>query len=118
MLIQILRAKIHRATVTGAELDYEGSLAVDPRLLKAAGMLVGEKVHVVNVNNGNRFETYLIKGKAGEVCLNGPAARLGLKGDKVIVISYGLAEPREAAKFQPTLVFVTEKNRVKKISRA
>src|SRR5262245_16321915 len=109
MLIQILRSKIHRATVTGAELDYEGSLAVDPKLLKAANMIVGEKVHVVNVNNGHRLETYLIRGKAGEMCLNGPAARLGVKGDKVIVITYGLAEPQEAAKFKPTLVFVTDK---------
>jgi aspartate 1-decarboxylase len=90
---------------------------VDPRLLKAAGMLVGEKVHVVNVNNGHRFETYLIKGQPGEVCLNGPAARLGLRGDKVIIIAYGLAEPREAAGYKPTLVFVTDKNKARKIVR-
>lgn len=117
MLIQILRAKIHRATVTGNELDYEGSLAVDPRLLKAAGLMVGEKIHVVNINNGNRFETYLIQGKPGEVCLNGAAARLGLPGDKVIIIAYGLAEPKEAANYKPTVVFVTDRNRVKKIVR-
>jgi aspartate 1-decarboxylase len=117
MLIQILKAKIHRATVTGAELDYEGSLAVDPRLLKAAGLLVGEKVHVVNLNNGNRFETYLIKGKAGEVCLNGPAARLGVKGDKVIVIAYALAEPAEAAAYKPNIVFVTDSNRIKTVKK-
>jgi len=80
MLIEVFKGKIHRATVTEAHLDYEGSLAVDPELIAAAGMVVGEKVQVVNLNNGARFETYLIKGEPGQVCLNGPAARLGLAG--------------------------------------
>ena len=117
MFIQILKSKIHRATITGAELDYEGSLAVDPVLLSAAGMLVGEKVHVVNINNGNRFETYLIKGQSGEVCLNGPAARLGLTGDKVIIMAYALAEPQEAARIKPAIVSVTDRNRIRKPAR-
>ena len=117
MLIQMLKSKIHRATVTGAELDYEGSLAIDPKLLEAAGLFVGEKVHVVNLNNGNRFETYLIRGRSGEVCLNGPAARLGVVGDKVIVMAYALVEPREAASLKPAIVMVTHKNGIKKTHR-
>ena len=115
MLIEILKAKIHRATVTGAELEYEGSLAVDFELLRAAGLIVGEKVQVVNLNNGSRFETYLIKGTAGEVCLNGPAARLGQVGDQVILIAYAQAEPEEAATFKPKIVLLDEQNKLKKI---
>lgn len=117
MFIQILKSKIHRATITDAELHYEGSLAVDPALLKAAGLIAGEKVHVVNINNGNRFETYLIKGKKGEVCLNGPAARLGLVGDKVVVMAYALAEPKEASRIKPAIVAVDDKNRIRKTKR-
>jgi len=112
MLLQMLKAKIHRAMVTGAELDYEGSLALSPALFEASGMLEGEKVQVVNVNNGSRLETYLIRGRPGEVCLNGPAARLGLPGDQVIIISYALLTPEEARTFKPAIVFVDEKNRV------
>lgn len=112
MLLHMLRAKIHRAIVTGSELHYEGSLAISPELLKASGMLEGERVQVVNVNNGSRLETYLIRGKAGEVCLNGPAARLGLPGDKIIIISYALLAPEEARTFKPVIVVVDEKNRV------
>lgn len=112
-MLQMFKSKIHRAVVTGAELSYEGSLAVDPELIEAAGMLVGEKVQVVNLNNGERFETYLIRGAKGEVCLNGPAARLGLAGDKVIIISYALLSPEEARTFKPTVVFVDEQNRIK-----
>jgi aspartate 1-decarboxylase len=113
----MFKSKIHRAVVTGAELAYEGSLAVDPLLLEAAGMLVGERVQVVNLNNGERFETYLISGEAGEVCLNGPAARLGLAGDKVIIISYALLTPEEARAYTPTVVFVDEQNRIKSKSK-
>ena len=116
-MLQMFKAKIHRAVVTGAELAYEGSLAVDPLLLEAAGMLVGERVQVVNLNNGERFETYLISGEAGEVCLNGPAARLGLAGDKVIIISYALLTPEEARAFTPTVVLVDERNRIKSKSK-
>ena len=112
MLLQMLKAKIHRAVVTGAELEYEGSLALCPELFAASGMLEGEKVQVVNLNNGVRFETYLIRGKRGEVCLNGPAARLGLPGDRVIIISYALLSPEEAQEFEPTIVFVDAQNRV------
>ena len=116
MQIEIFRAKIHRATVTGAELEYEGSLAVDRELLDAAGLLVGEKVQVVNLANGVRFETYLIEGKPGEVCLNGPAARLGLPGDRVIIIAYAHMSIEEARSFSPTVVFVDGQNRIVKKS--
>jgi aspartate 1-decarboxylase len=114
MFLEMLKSKIHRATITGAELHYEGSLALDTRLIKAAGLLVGEKVQVVNVNNGERLETYVIAGKKGEVCLNGPAARMGLPGDKVIIIAYASMTPEEARKYKPALVFVDDANRVKK----
>ncbi len=112
MTVEMFRAKIHRAMVTKAELEYEGSLAVDPSLLEAAGLLIGEKVQVVNLNNGARFETYLIKGDPGEVCLNGPAARLGLPGDRVIIIAYAQMSLEEARKFKPTIVMVDEKNKI------
>jgi aspartate 1-decarboxylase len=114
MFLELLKSKIHRATITGAELDYEGSLALDTRLIKAAGLLVGEKVQVVNANNGERLETYIIAGTKGEVCLNGPAARMGLPGDKVIIIAYASMTPEEARKHKPTIVFVDDANRVKK----
>jgi len=112
MTVEMFRAKIHRAMVTKAELEYEGSLAVDPSLIEAAGLLIGEKVQVVNLNNGARFETYLIKGDPGEVCLNGPAARLGLPGDRVIIIAYAQMSLEEARKFKPTIVMVDEKNKI------
>ena len=112
MTVEVFRAKIHRAMVTKAELEYEGSLAVDPSLIEAAGLLIGEKVQVVNLNNGARFETYLIKGDPGEVCLNGPAARLGLPGDRVIIIAYAQMSLEEARKFKPTIVMVDEKNKI------
>ncbi len=112
MTVEMFRAKIHRAMVTKAELEYEGSLAVDPSLIEAAGLLIGEKVQVVNLNNGARFETYLIKGDPGEVCLNGPAARLGLPGDRVIIIAYASMTIEEARKFKPTIVMVDEKNQI------
>jgi aspartate 1-decarboxylase len=115
MLIEILKSKLHRATITGAELSYEGSLAVDPELIAAADMIVGQKVQVVNLNNGARLETYLIKGQPGEVCLNGPAARLGLAGDLIIIIAYATAEPEEAASFKPKVVLLTDHNKIKQI---
>jgi aspartate 1-decarboxylase len=113
MLLQMFKSKIHRATITDANLKYEGSLELDPELMTAANILEGEKVQVVNVANGARFETYTIKGKpdSGTVCLNGPAARLGQVGDEVIVITYVLMSPEEAQKHTPTIVKVDEKNR-------
>ncbi|MDV6234802.1 aspartate 1-decarboxylase [Leptospira ellisii] len=109
-----MKGKIHRATVTDADLNYEGSLTVDMDLVDAAGMRVYEKVSVVNVNNGARFETYIIEGKrgSGEICLNGAAARLGMKGDKVIIITYAQVEESELpADYSPKIVHVDEKNR-------
>lgn len=108
------RAKIHRAVVTEAELNYEGSITIDRDLIDAAGLNVYEKVHVVNINNGNRLETYVIEGVAGSgtICLNGAAARLGSKGDKVIIIAYGHFTPEEAKNHQPTVVRVDGDNKI------
>ena len=115
MYTQILKAKIHRATITDADLYYEGSLTVDSDLMAKAGMLEYEKVHVVNINNGNRLETYLIKGKpaSGTICLNGAAARLGHRGDHIIIISYGLYNSEEAQIHTPTVVLLDENNKIK-----
>ena len=101
------------ATVTSTLLNYEGSIAVDPALLRAAGMIPGEKVHVLNFNNGNRFETYTIAGKKGEISLRGPAAKLGRKGDRVIILAYGMEEQKKASKMRPKIVFVDGRNRLK-----
>ena len=116
MLIQICKAKIHRATVTEARLDYEGSITIDSKIMQKAAIFPFEKVQVVNLNNGERFETYLIQGKSGSgtICLNGPAARLGQTGDQVIVIAYAELEPKEARSFKPKLVYLDSKNRIKK----
>ncbi|GBF49687.1 aspartate alpha-decarboxylase [Leptospira ryugenii] len=117
MIITVCKGKIHRASVTEAELHYEGSLTVDQDLMDLAGMRPYEQVSVVNVNNGARFETYLIVGErgSGTICLNGAAARLGMKGDKIIIITYGQLEESELAKdYQPKVVFVDEANRPKK----
>ena len=110
VLIQILKSKIHMATVTATLLNYEGSIAIDAALLKAAGLTPGEKVHVLNFNNGNRFETYTIIGEKGEISLRGPAARLGKKGDRVIILSYGLEEQKKAEKFRPKIIHVNGRN--------
>ncbi len=106
MMIQVLRAKIHHATITEANLQYVGSLTLDEDLMDAAGMFEFEKIQVVNVNNGERIETYLIKGKRGSqvCCLNGPAARKGMKGDMVIILSYGLVEIGKAKTWYPIIV--------------
>ncbi len=111
----MLRSKIHRATVTDANLEYEGSLTVDPLLLEAAGILPYEQVSVSNLNNGERFETYVIPGKrgAGEMVLNGPTARKGLKGDKVIVFCYEYFNEEELKSFKPRIVLVDENNRMR-----
>ncbi len=112
MLLTLMKSKIHRATITDAVLEYEGSITIDEKLLKAAKMLPHERVQVVNLNNGNRFETYIIVGKpgSGEICLNGPAARLGYKGDEIIIITYAQMTEEEAISYNPKVVHVDKKN--------
>ena len=107
MQIEVLKSKIHRVTVTGAELDYIGSITIDKSLMDAANIIAGEKVQVVNVNNGERLETYVIEGAAnsGEITLNGPAARKVQKGDVIIIISYAVMAFDDAKSYTPTLIF-------------
>jgi aspartate 1-decarboxylase len=114
MQIQILKSKIHRAVITEANLNYVGSLTLDEDLMDAANLIENEKIQVVNVNNGERLETYIIKGGRGTgvVCLNGPAARKGAEGDIVIIISYALIDFEEAKTFKPAIVFPTEGNKL------
>ena len=115
MLINVMRAKLHRLTVTQADLNYIGSISLDPDLIEAAGLVEGEKVQIVNINNGERIETYVITGErgSGQVCLNGPAARRVQPGDVVIVIAYGMMTVEEAKAFKPTVLFPdTETNRL------
>lgn len=113
MQIEVLKSKIHRATITEANLNYVGSITIDEDLLDAANLIENEKVQVVNVNNGERLETYIIKGKRGSgiCCLNGPAARKGMPGDIVVIISYALMEFEEAKSFKPWIVFPKEGNK-------
>ena len=113
MLIQVLKSKIHRAKVTQTELDYVGSITVDEDLMDAANMIEGEKVLIVNNNNGERLETYVIRGErdSGMICLNGAAARKAAKGDIIIIISFALMEFEEAKKFIPYLVFPDKNNK-------
>ena len=110
MLIEVIKSKIHRVKVTDADLNYIGSITIDLDLINAANLLVGEKVQVVNVNNGERLETYVIEGEkgSGEVTLNGPAARKVQKGDVVIIISYAKMDLEEAKSFVPTIIFPDE----------
>ncbi len=117
MLIEVLKSKIGHATITQAELKYEGSITIDSDILKAVGMIPGEKVHVLNENTGNRLETYVIAGEpaSGVICLNGPAARHGYVGDRLIILSYGLLEVAEARRLQPKIVYLDPKNKIKKI---
>jgi aspartate 1-decarboxylase len=110
MLLTVLKSKIHRAVVTGSDLNYEGSIAIDKQLIKAANLNKFEKVEIYNINNGERFATYVIEGKKGEVSLNGAAARLVQKGDLIIIACYALNEEKEIKKFKPTIVMVDEKN--------
>ncbi len=107
MLVEVLKSKIHRVKVTEADLNYIGSITIDPDLLEAANMIEGEKVQIVNVNNGERIETYVIEGERGKggICLNGPAARRVAVDDIIIIISYAHLDFEEAKKFKPTLVF-------------
>ena len=114
MQIQVLKSKIHRVKVTQADLNYIGSVTIDQNLMDAAGLIEHEKVQIVNVNNGERLETYVIKGKrnSGTICLNGPAARKVELGDIVIIISYALMDFEEAKKYKPTVIFPNDKNKL------
>ena len=117
MTREMFRSKIHRATVTMAELYYEGSITIDKDLLETADILPHEKVQVVNVNNGSRLDTYTMEGPAGSgmICLNGPAARLGAVGDEVIIIAYSQMSDEEAHNHKPKIILVNKENKVSKI---
>lgn len=114
MQIEVLKSKIHRAKLTETELHYVGSITIDEALMEAANLIENEKVQVVNVNNGERLETYIIKGErnSGVICLNGPAARKGFVGDHLIIISYALMEFEEAKKYRPIAVYPDANNRL------
>jgi aspartate 1-decarboxylase len=116
MYLTILKSKLHRATVTEANLNYTGSVTIDRDLIDAAGIVVHEKVQVVNNNNGARFETYVIEGKrgSGTICLNGAAARLVQPGDKVIIMAYAHMTPEEAANYKPTVLLLGDNNQILK----
>ena len=116
MMIEVFKSKIHRATVTGANLDYMGSITIDPNLIEAANMFVGEKVQVLSMNNGTRLETYIISGErgSGEVVINGPAALKIEKNHQVIIISYMLLSPKDLKNLKPSIIFPEEKtNKIK-----
>jgi len=112
MNIEVVKSKIHRVKITQAELHYVGSITIDEDLLDAANMIPNEKVQVVNINNGERLETYIIKGERGSgiICMNGPAARKCQKGDIVVIISYASMDMEEARNFEPSLIFPNEDN--------
>jgi aspartate 1-decarboxylase len=115
MFIEICKSKIHRVTVTGADLQYVGSITIDEDLMEAANLIENEKVQIVNINNGERFETYVIRGKrkSGDIILNGPAARKVLVGDVIIIVSYATIDFEEAKTFEPCIIFPdTETNRL------
>lgn len=119
MLIEALKGKIHRATVIQAELNYVGSITIDPVLMKAAGILEYEKVQIVDIDNGQRFETYTIAGEpdSGMICLNGAAARCVQKGDKIIIMCYAQMQPEELNANPPRVVFVDENNHIERLTR-
>lgn len=112
MQIEVVKSKIHRVTITGADLNYIGSITIDETLMEAANLIEGEKVSIVNINNGERFDTYVIKGNrnSGDIVLNGPAARKVQKGDVIIIMSYALMDFEAAKQFKPWLVFPNEKD--------
>ena len=116
----MFKSKIHRATITQAELHYEGSLTIDTELMDAADLLPYEKVSIVNINNGERLETYIIPGERGSktICLNGAAARKGAVGDRIIIISYATMSEEEARSYKPTIVLVNEKNDIIELSHS
>lgn len=112
MRLTLLKSKLHRATVTGADLDYEGSIAIGPELIRAAGLLPWERVEIYNVTNGHRFSTYVIPGRErGEILVNGAAARLVQKGDQVIIAAYAEFDPDEARRHRPVVVLLDSENR-------
>lgn len=113
MMRIMLRSKLHRLTVTETNVNYEGSITIDKGLIMEAEILPGERVQVVNINNGERFETYVIEGGKGVVCLNGAAARLAIPGDKIIVIAYAMVEDSESQKLKPKVILVNERNMMK-----
>ena len=110
MIVEVVKSKLHRVKVTQADLNYIGSITIDEDLMDAANMIEGEKVQIVNINNGERLETYIIKGErgSGEICLNGPAARRVAVNDIIIIISYAMLDFEEAKSFKPTIVFPDE----------
>jgi len=116
MMIHFCKSKIAHARVTEAELHYEGSITIDSDILKEAEIIPGEKVEVLNMNNGSRFETYAIEGKSGSgiVCLNGPAARLGVVGDVIVILSYALIEPGEARRLKTKIITLGANNKIKR----
>ena len=118
MYLSMLKSKIHRATVTQAELNYVGSITIDEELMEAAGILEYERVHIANVNNGSRIETYVIAGEKGSgvICLNGAAARSGQKGDIIIIMAYADMTPEEAKENSPKIVLVNENNTIVKVA--
>lgn len=117
MLLTMLKSKIHRATITGADVNYQGSITIDKKLMEAAKLNEYERVDIYNINNGQRFSTYVIKGQRGkgEICLNGAAARLVSIGDLIIICSYSIHDEKEAAKHKPVIVYIDGKNRIVKI---
>ncbi len=119
MQIMMLYSKIHRATVTEANLNYIGSITIDKELIEKAKLKVGQKVEIVNINNGERFATYVLSGKrnSGIICLNGAAARKVEVGDKIIIIAYASLTKKEVKKFKPSVLFVNKKNKIKEIKR-
>ncbi|MDD3818252.1 MAG: aspartate 1-decarboxylase [Actinomycetota bacterium] len=114
MLVCILKSKIHRATVTAAEIDYSGSISIDKNLMEHANILPCEKVLVVSLDSGERLETYAIEGKrgSGEICMNGAAARKILRGEKIIILSFTYIEYKEALEYRPKIVYVDERNKI------
>ena len=113
----MLYSKIHRATVTNADLSYEGSISIDKKLIEKANLHLNQKVDIYNCNNGARFSTYVIEGSTGEVCLNGAAARHVQKGDVVIIVAYVSVDIEQAKKHKPTVVFVDKKNKAKEVRK-
>jgi aspartate 1-decarboxylase len=117
MTLEMLYSKIHRATVTDADLNYVGSITIDEELMEAANLRVGQKVDILNINNGERFSTYVIRGERGkrDICLNGAAARKAHPGDKIIIIAYAQMSPDEIEGFEPAVVLVDEHNNIQEV---
>ena len=119
MNIEVVKSKIHRVTITESDLNYVGSITIDKDLMDAANLIANEKVQIVNLNNGERLETYLIPGESntGIVCLNGPAARRGVVEDEIIIISYADYDDKELEDFKPKVVYVDKKNRISNVEK-